>query len=394
MHPAALIETSSSRKALAGFFLSGLLLAFPGAILPAWGYHVRPHYVTIGNYFLTLNVGLLSSVLLTQSLNRRPTLSLVLCLSCILAVAALIALAFTAPPAPEWWRYFGMFGLGLAAGTLNTGVLHAISAAYRLEPAATINLAGALFGFGSAVAAILVAGTFNIYTVFSIFILVATIPAYFMILYAVGRFPADQLTRRRKLKDVAREFTSPSAILFSLLLFFHFGNEWAIAGWLPLFLIIRLGLSPASALVLLATYWLALMLGRLVAQSLLPRVRHGRILLSSIFASMFGLIILAFTDNLFGAIAGTLLVGAGFAPIYPLVVEKIGARFPHYHPGLFNGIFSLALTGGMLAPAILGYASELFGIQIAMLLPMLGSGIVLLLVLLIWLESRLSSTQL
>ena len=58
MQPAALIETSSSRRALAGFFLSGLLLSFPGAILPAWGYHVRPHYVTIGNYFLILEVGL------------------------------------------------------------------------------------------------------------------------------------------------------------------------------------------------------------------------------------------------------------------------------------------------------------------------------------------------
>ena len=50
--------------------------------------------------------------------------------------------------------------------------------------------------------------------------------------------------------------------------------------------------------------------------------------------------ILAFTDNLFGAVFGTLLVGFGFAPIYPLVVEKIGVRFPHYHPGFFNGIFS------------------------------------------------------
>ncbi len=108
---------------------------------------------------------------------------------------------------------------------------------------------------------------------------------------------------------------------------------------------------------------------------------------------MLGCIILAFTDNLFGAIFGTLLVGIGFAPIYPLVVEKIGARFPHYHPGFFNGIFSLALTGGMLAPATLGYASELFGVQIVMVLPMIGSVIVLLLVLLIWLEARYFSPK-
>ena len=108
---------------------------------------------------------------------------------------------------------------------------------------------------------------------------------------------------------------------------------------------------------------------------------------------MLGCAILALTDNLFGAISGTLLVGFGFAPIYPLVVEKIGTRFPHYHPGFFNGIFSLALTGGMLAPAILGYASEYLGLQIVMALPMVGSVVVVILVLLIWLEAKLAATS-
>ena len=34
-------------------------------------------------------------------------------------------------------------------------------------------------------------------------------------------------------------FRSPGAVLFALLLFIQFGNEWSIAGWLPLFLIRR-----------------------------------------------------------------------------------------------------------------------------------------------------------
>jgi MFS family permease len=131
-----------------------------------------------------------------------------------------------------------------------------------------------------------------------------------------------------------------------------------------------------------------------VAQSILPRVQHGKLLLGAGFASMFGCVILTFTDNLFGAVFGTLLVGFGFAPIYPLVVEKIGARFPHYHPGFFNGIFSLALTGGMLAPATLGYAAEVWGIGIVMMLPMIGSMIVCLLVVVIWVESKLMSPKL
>ena len=286
-------------------------------------------------------------------------------------------------------RLYGLFGLGLGAGTLNTGILQAISPSYRLQPAGTINLAGVFFGLGSSVAAILVAGTFAIYTVGSILFLVALVPAFFAIMYSRARLSADRVTQRRSLREVAVEFTIPSAVLFSLLLFCQFGNEWAIAGWLPLFVITRLGVSPTTGLLILTEYWLCLMLGRLIAQASLSRVKHGRMLLSAVIASMLGCAILGLTDNLFGAISGTLLVGLGFAPIYPLVVEKIGARFPHYHPGFFNGIFSLALTGGMLAPAVLGYAAEYSGIRVVMALPMIGSIVVVILVLLIWLETKL-----
>ncbi|MEJ7606463.1 MAG: hypothetical protein WKF37_09375 [Bryobacteraceae bacterium] len=146
---------------------------------------------------------------------------------------------------------------------------------------------------------------------------------------------------------------------------------------------------------ILACYWLALLLGRLVAQSMLRRVHHGKFLLGkfllgSVIAALFGCTILTLTDNLFGAVSGVLLVGVGFAPIYPLVVEKIGARFPYYDPGFFNGIFSMALTGGMLAAASLGYAADLMGLRIVMLLPAAGTFIVFLLVLAIWLEARLT----
>ena len=193
--------------------------------------------------------------------------------------------------------------------------------------------------------------------------------------------------------DVLREFTMPSAILFSALLFFQFGNEWAIAGWLPIFLIQRLGISPAGALYLLVFYWLALMAGRIATQRALHHVAHARILTGSVLASIFGCLLLVGTNNSFGATFAVLLLGLGFAPIYPLVVEKIGARFPHYHPGFFNGIFSLALTGGMLAPATLGYAAESYGLGVVVAIPLTGTIIVFLLLSLIWLEGKLSGSE-
>ena len=183
------------------------------------------------------------------------------------------------------------------------------------------------------------------------------------------------------------------AVLFSLLLFFQFGNEWAIAGWLPLFLSQRLGISPATSVGMLAMYWLALLVGRVAAQWILPRVSHGRLLLWSVLAAMFGCLLLLATDNRFGAICGILLLGGAFAPIYPLVVEKIGHRFPNYHPGFYNGIFSFAIAGGMLAPCTLGYFASVWGVRVVMGLPLAGSAVVFLLLMLISLEARLSAAS-
>jgi FHS family glucose/mannose:H+ symporter-like MFS transporter len=383
-------DAATSRRALSAFFVSGLLLSFLGAILPAWGYHLRPHFVTVGNYFLAVNAGALIGLRLSRPMLVHRGTGTALVSGCAIAFIALLSLSFTAPPVSEWWRVPGLIGLGIGAGLLNTAIFHAISPAYKLNPAATVNLAGAFLGLGSFIAPLLIAGTFNLYPASTILFLVALIPGFFAMAFAKMKFTDEPIAAPdRSFGDVVHEFTLPSAVLLSLLLFFHFGNEWAIAGWLPLFLIQRLGLSPTTALVLLSMYWLSLLFGRIVGQTLLPRFSHWKMLISSSLAALFGCLVLTFTNNLFGATLGTLLVGAGFAPIYPLVVEKIGDRFPHYHPGFFNGIFSIALTGGMLAPATLGYAGEIFGIRVVMALPAIGTFIVVILVLVIWVEAKI-----
>jgi MFS family permease len=101
--------------------------------------------------------------------------------------------------------------------------------------------------------------------------------------------------------------------------------------------------------------------------------------------------VLIATDNAFGATAGVLLLGCSFAPIYPLVVERIGHRFPSYHPGFYNGLFSFAIAGGMLAPCTLGYFASLWGIWVVMGLPLLGSVMVFLLLILLYMEARFNT---
>ena len=380
-----------ARPALAGFFASGMLLAFLGAILPSWQHHLLSDYLMVGLYFVALIAGVIASVWAAPPLMAGKGVGGTLALACAAASLAFLYLAFFSPPFTAWWRMPGILVIGCAAGLLHTAIFHAISPMYRHNPAATVNLGGILFGLGCLVVALFISRTFYTYTAAAIQIWIAVVLGLFAIGYARTRFAPRPAAKQPSAGAILAELKSPGAVLFSLVLFFQFGNEWAIAGWLPLFLSQRLGISPATSILILALYWLALLVGRVAAQWVLPRVRHARLLITCALASVFACIILLSTDNPFGAVSGVLLLGGSFAPIYPLVVEKIGHRFPYYHPGFYNGLFSFAIAGGLLAPCTLGYFAWLLGVRVVMGLPLAGSVIVFLLLALIWIEARFSA---
>jgi FHS family glucose/mannose:H+ symporter-like MFS transporter len=389
--PPALTPTlppTAAPRGLAGFFISGILLAFLGAVLPSWGYHLASNYQTVGGYFFSTSLGILAAAKLGHWIIGAHGIRTALVSACSTASAALLYLALVSPPAPAWARMIGVFFIGAAASLLHSAVFQAISPMYRTHPASTVSLAGTLFGSGCLTAALLFSGTFYVYTVPSVLTLLAVAPAFFAAFYARSHFGPVSEEERRPVRDVLNEARSPAALLLAFLLFFQFGNEWAIAGWLPLLLIQRLGISPEKSLLLLGLYWLSLLVGRIVSQGVLPNVSHARLLMGSVVAAMFGCLILTFTDNRLGAMVSTLLLGAGFAPIYPLVVEKIGDRFPDYHPGLYNGIFSFALIGGLLAPCSLGWFADIWSIRAVAVLPLFGTLMVLVLLIAIWLEGR------
>src|ERR1700683_3401166 len=173
------LGSAGSRRALAGFFVSGVLLSFLGAILPAWQHHISSEYGVVGLYFLGLIGGLLSSVTAAPWLLQRKGLGWTLAFACAVAGSGFLYLAFTSPPVSAWWRVGGMAILGFSAGLLHTAMFQAVSPMYRHDPAATVNLAGILFGLGCLSVALIVSGAFYDYTAAALTAGIAVLPGLF-----------------------------------------------------------------------------------------------------------------------------------------------------------------------------------------------------------------------
>lgn len=387
---------TTSRIWLAGFLPLGVLLGMLGSLIVAWQYQIDVAPELIGLHFLALNAGYVVAAGIAQNLLRRISpRSLALGASAV-SCGGLLALAFAAPPVAAIWRLTLLGITGFGAGSLGTSLMYAFEPSFQKAAASSLTRAGVLFGCGcllatSIVGAVYLMGRDDLGTV-----LLAAVLAIFM-LALVRMRPSDQMLQlpseeHERVRRTLRDLRSIATVLFSLLLFFQFGNEWAIAGWLPLFLIHRLGSNPALAIGVLGVYFLTLLFGRVVASKLLPFANHRRLLIGSVSIAVCGMLLLSYAQSLPVATAGATVIGTGFAPIYPLVAEQLDDRFS-YHPGFYNGAVSVAITGAMSAPWLLGFVDAFLGMKFVMLLPALGSMIVLLVSLLLMLEAHVMGSR-
>jgi fucose permease len=377
---------------LAGFFLLGMLLGMPGSLVINWQYHIDAEPQLIGLHFLAMSVGYIVSAQVVKKLLRVVALRRIGIACSGLACFSLVALALLAPPAPAWCRIISLAFSGIAAGGLITALFYANEPLFAEAPANAANRAGALFVGGSLLATIVNGSTYFGGSVQLQTFMLACVPAIFFFLYLFNRFALAQhptrVLREDTLRDTLKDLRSVATVLFALLVFFQFGIEWALGGWLPLYLIRIMGINPVTAVWALASYFLALMIGRIIAQFLLPIVNHKKLLLLSVGAAMVGYLLLSLTASTTLAFIAVFIVGAGHAPIYPLITERLDDRFS-YHPGFYSGVISIAIAGAMTTPWLLGYVDSYLGMRFVMLIPAFGSVAVLILSVLIMLEARL-----
>ncbi|MGH9459262.1 MAG: MFS transporter [Thermoanaerobaculia bacterium] len=368
--------TTQSRAALfwsaaAGIFVFGIVLAILGALfgLPEMRDRLGINLAQQGDIFLGLFFGVFLATLFAGPAIDSFGNKGVLTVSAALVTAGLLLIAAAQAFVPA---LAGAVILGFGGGGLNTSTNALVSDVYPDKRGAMLNLLGVFFGFGALFIPLLAAVILHVVGPVQLLWIAAALSALCFVAYLALRFPPARETGGFSPLGVLKVASHPGVLLIAFLLFFQSGNESSIGGWTSTF-VGSTGASPRAATWVLAGYWAAMMVGRVVSAKLLESMTKTALVLASAIGSALGAVVLLLSTSVAVAAAGAVIIGLSFAAIYPTTLAIAGDRYRQNAGTVFSLLFAVGLLGGMIFPWGVGHISQAFGIRAGMGLPLVGA---------------------
>ena len=355
-----------SRAAYAGMFVFGIVMALLGAVLPLIARRVGFDLGEAGNLFFVMNLCQLASVLglgwLTDRFGKRLPF-----VGGAFLVAAAVALVAVAREYSALVLAIALLGVG--GGALN-GSTNALISDLHDDPKrknAALNLLGVFFGIGALFLPFTIGALLESLGLELILMAAATLAAGAGLFYLLLKFPPPARREGVPLAEVGLLVRNPLVLALGFLLFFQSGNEFILGGYATSFLTTDSKVSDSAASYLLAGYWGSIMLARVFLSRFLLKAKGSTAVLISATVAAIGVITLVSGSGVWGAALGLVLIGVGFASIFPTTLGAAGARFAGRSGTVFGILIAIALSGGMTLPWLVGHLARDYGLRWALL---------------------------
>jgi FHS family glucose/mannose:H+ symporter-like MFS transporter len=361
-------------SACAGMFVFGIVMAILGAILPTLFSEIQFNKSEAGNLFFTMNLAMLIMSLIFGPVVDRFGFKIFLAI-CSLLVAFSFFLFTTATTYTV--VLVAAIILGFGGGGLNGGTNALTSDIHPDRRAAALNLLGIFFGFGALTIPFLIGALLGLLGLDPILMFATFLGLIPFILFVIFPFPKPKHDQGFPLLEAKKVIKHPLVWLCGLLLFFQSGNEFTVGGWISTYLNEHFGLTSTAASFILAGYWAAIMGGRLVSSRIVKFVKNETLILGSVSLSLFAAILVVAAPSKELSSLGVVLLGLGFAAIFPTTLAIAGETFPSFTGTAFGIIFVIALTGGMLSPWLAGKIAHFYTLQKAMFIPVFNCSMII-----------------
>jgi len=358
-------------SACAGILVFGVVLAILGTVfgLPAMRSRLNVTLAQQGTILLLLYLGIfVGSLVVGPLIDHLGNKANLLASSLIVA----LAMVFFARAQSFGTASIAAILLGVGGGGLNTCTNVLVSDLYAAQRGPMLNLLGIFFGVGAISIPLMAANIEGRFTIPQLFLFCAVLAVICAIWYAMISFPPANTKQAFSWRELLVVAKYQGVLVLAFILFCESGNEACIAGWTSTYAGV-IGYSPRLATLILAAYWAALMLSRMLAAPVLRGIGKSQLVLGVALLSLGGVAVLLSARSPILLFVGTALIGLSYGPIFPTTLAIAGDRYTQRAGTVFGLLFSIALLGGMTFPWAVGQVSQEIGVRSGMVVPAMGA---------------------
>jgi MFS transporter, FHS family, glucose/mannose:H+ symporter len=348
-----------------GMLIFGIVMAVLGAVLPSLIVKFDIDKIGAGSLFLLLSFGMLiGSMMFGPVVDRYGYKGL------LIICTALVMLGFQGIAyAPSMFLLrFSLLFIGLGGGAINGGTNALVSDISEDNRGAGLAFLGAFFGVG-AFGVPLLLGSFLGKVSYET--LIAGVGAMILLpwlLFVFLRFPKPKHEQGFPIAEGLGLTKETTLLLLGFILFIQSGMEMTVGGWSATFLSEEVDVDPQRAVLFLSLFWFSMVFARLLLGNLLKIVSSAVILQLSLLLAFLGSLLMIFSGVQGAAVIGLVLVGFGFAAVFPVIFAFVGDIYSKLSGTAFSVVLVMALTGGMLYPYITGILANSFGLKMSLIL--------------------------
>ena len=263
---------------------------------------------------------------------------------------------------------------GLGFGASDSLCNAVVAAEAPREGGAALNLLHTFFGVGALLGPLLVAALLGTAAGWhAAFLLTGALSAGCALLFFLAPIPlpvhltAPAPTAPAVPQAAIRAFVPDGRIwLIAGMLFLFVGIEQLSGGWVSTYLHRVLGARDADAARSASLYWGAVTVGRLSASAVALRISSERILGGSIVLALIALAALALAGSVSFALVALIVVGLGFAAIYPTIMAITARQYPRRFATVAGALVSAGGLGGTVFPWLGGVVGQARGLRATM----------------------------
>ncbi len=341
--------------ACAGLFTFGVMTSFLGATLPELRARAGIDLTQGGTLFSFLYFPQVPMVFLAGPLIDRFGKKLVLAAGFLCSAAALVGMAYA-----HSYTLLGallvMLGLGGSSAMAAANTL--IPDLYPENPSSALNLGGIFFGVGAVFFPWLVTLMAERLGLVATLWLIALLVGLVAFVAMVQTFPPASMAGGFDWEQAKSVAVNPAVVILACVLFFYSALEITTSGFIRTFLEKDLSASARSSTAIFTTFWVMMMLGRLIASQVVKRVRGPQLLLGCSVGAIVGLTLMALAPNALVATVAVVICGLCYAPVFPTTAGTASTYFSRIFGTVFGMLMTPALLSGAIVPPAIGYVAQ------------------------------------